>query len=298
MQNNNKQDGFILVITLIFLSTTTFLLWFYLNKSSIYDYRLEYALRKQISDNMALSAFNIALDDITKTKKPYVSKELSIDNTTLKYTISSENAKLNINKLISKEGAVNKKQEKIFKNFISKNNLPFVDKDILYDWIDEDNIKRPKGAESNYYLTTNKHKSANQKLLSLGELTLLKNTPFTKDNISDIKDLITLTSDGRININYAPYKVLLALHKNITKKQAENIIRSRKKINGFKSLAEFKKLSGIKDADFKEIKTLISVENNYFLIYALGNYKNIKTEIEAVVLKASDKFKILKYREI
>lgn len=299
---NKDQKGFILIITIIFLATTTFSIWYYLNQASIHTYKAEFSLRKLQSHNMATSAFNLACLKIKNTSvlnMPYTEETSIGKNTSLSYTITCESSKININKLINNDGAVNKKLEKVFLNLLKKSHLPIPDKNILYDWIDSDDVSRPKGAENEYYLSYKQHHTANNKLTSLHELSLLKNNTLDIDIIDKTKQYLTLFSDGLININYADELLIAALSDNINISTAKQIVKERKrKPKRFTRLTELKKIPGISDSIFKEIKPLISIENNYFLIYALGNYKNIKTEITAVIFKKADKFKILTYREI
>lgn len=299
---NKDQKGFILIITIIFLATTTFSIWYYLNQASIHTYKAEFSLRKLQSHNMATSAFNLACLKIKNTSVlniPYTEETSIGKNTSLSYTITCESSKININKLINNDGAVNKKLEKVFLNLLKKSHLPIPDKNILYDWIDSDDVSRPKGAENEYYLSYKQHHTANNKLTSLHELSLLKNNTLDIDIIDKTKQYLTLFSDGLININYADELLIAALSDNINISTAKQIVKERKrKPKRFTRLTELKKIPGISDSIFKEIKPLISIENNYFLIYALGNYKNIKTEITAVIFKKADELKILTYREI
>lgn len=132
----NKKNGFILIITLVFLSTTTFSLWFYLNKSNIQIYRLEFSFRKIKSSHLATSAFNLALAEIKQKKRislPAENEFYESQNDLISYQISSEDAKLNINNLVSHEGVINKTKEAVFLRLIKNNSIPLSHQDILYD---------------------------------------------------------------------------------------------------------------------------------------------------------------------
>ena len=65
-------------------------------------------------------------------------------------------------------------------------------------------------------------------------------------------------NSGKININTASLTELCKI-KNVGEKRAMDIIAYRKANNGFKSVEEIKKISGIGDKFFSEIKDSICV---------------------------------------
>lgn len=96
--------------------------------------------------------------------------------------------------------------------------------DCILDWRSPSNVKRPLGAKNEYYQSLpNPYSCKNGRFDVPEELLLVKG--MKPAYFAAIKDFITVHSDGRININTAPYPVLCAL--GLPASLAEGIIRCR-----------------------------------------------------------------------
>lgn len=82
--------------------------------------------------------------------------------------------------------------------------------DSIVDWRDSDNIISLNGAEDAYYMSLSPaYHCKNQRIEILEELLLIRG--MNQDIFDKIKDMITIYSTGRININTADKNVFLAL---------------------------------------------------------------------------------------
>jgi general secretion pathway protein K len=82
--------------------------------------------------------------------------------------------------------------------------------DALQDWKDEDDSPRPQGAEAADYLAAGSlFFPPNRRLQRLDELTRIKG--FTDSIVNVLAPLVTIRSNGRVNINTAPESVLSAV---------------------------------------------------------------------------------------
>ncbi len=93
--------------------------------------------------------------------------------------------------------------------------------DVILDFQDKDNLMRLRGAEDNYYRKFG-YIPPNRKLISLEELMWIKGIDF--QTYEKLKDYVTVYSD-RVNLNYAPEEVLLAL--GFSPQQAKRIVEER-----------------------------------------------------------------------
>lgn len=113
----------------------------------------------------------------------------------------------------------------------------FIDR--IHDWIDPDKQQRyPDGAEDDYYLRLRPaYRAANQPLADIDELLLLKGMrPALYRNLSPW--VAALPEATAININSAPAEVLMALHPEITRRDADQLVALRQQ-QPYPSVAEF-----------------------------------------------------------
>lgn len=149
----------------------------------------------------------------------------------------------------------------------------------IVDWIDSDQqTKGTSGAEDDdYLLRAQPYRTANDQMASVSELMLLakmdykiyrKLAPF----VTVIPGAATAT---KININTAPVEVIQSLAGNISKQDAENIIKARGK-EGFKDYASLKNIQAaqkIKEQDivyksdyFKAVIKTKFADAEYYLV--------------------------------
>jgi general secretion pathway protein K len=126
--------------------------------------------------------------------------------------------------------------------------------DTLADWIDDNGLPEPNGAESPYYQSlTPPYRAANMALQTLSELHLVKG--FTADIVRRLAPHVTLypakSPDAWINLNTATAEVIQALDPRITRETANEIIAGRPyrtvqepdRIGSFEPLAKELRLS-------------------------------------------------------
>lgn len=131
------------------------------------------------------------------------------------YGISTEEGRININTAT--------------KELLS--NLSGLTADIaaaIVDWRDENDIPQPGGAENAYYQSlVPPYSCRNKEFKCIEELLLVKDV--TPQIFDKIKNLVTVHSNGKININAADYNVLCALMGEIL---AYKVVRFRQGADG------------------------------------------------------------------
>lgn len=168
----------------------------------------------------------------------------------------------------------------------------------IIDWRDIDIIVSPGGAEKGYYEGLEvPYSSKNDDFQILEELLLVKG--MTSDIFLKIADVITIYSEGKVNINTADWKTFYAL--GLSSELAERIAQFRRggdEIDGteddniFKTVAEIRNIGPLFTEESEEINSIVSanaltVKSNVFRINSTGSIKkgdrNLRTDITCVV---------------
>ncbi len=215
-----------------------------------------------------------------------------IDDYELKITITDENSKININRVIGEKGQVNQSLLDLLKNLFEISGYSTSLVDCLLDWIDEDNLPRASGAENFYYSSIGlKNIPPNRNLLTLKELFLIKG--FDEKIIQGdeekmgILSFVTIYSDDKININTCRGEIINAM--GFTGSQVDTIIMEREN----RPLNE-RFLLRINRNAFLKNRGLIKYKSNYFRVSI--NIKDIKGNEKLVegIFKKNENVRLIK----
>lgn len=227
-------------------------------------------------------------------------------------TIKPEPAKRNVNFLIDEDW------ERIFEESgVPEEMWPGLIESVL-DWLDVDNAKRRDGAETDdYYLTLETpYKAKNGPMDDVGELLLVKGFNRTileggmlkrseNDteplNLKNIKEMLTVYGDGKVNINAASKRVLMTLP-DVDEIVAGAIIEEREGLDkktkeqdtSFKSIDDlFGRVPGLDP----KLRNLVSTDSKIFEITCVGKVGSVERKNSCIGQYANKDFKILKWWE-
>jgi type II secretory pathway component PulK len=112
-----------------------------------------------------------------------------------------------------------------------------------------------------------------------------------------LKDLLTVYTDGKINVNTAPLPVLLSMP-GMNREIARVLMEARDK-QPFRSLEDLKKLSFFTDEVFAQISSWAVVKSDQFRVYIVAEASDAKTsrQILAIVDRSVDPLRIRYWRE-
>ncbi len=188
------------------------------------------------------------------------------------YTVSitDESGKIDINKV----------SDSVLRNFFINYGISPEEADSLVDcimdWKDRDDLYRLNGAESDYYMSLPKpYRAKDAPFDTLEELLLVKGMNYdilygNKEKKGIINFLTVHSKTNRININAAPFEVLMAIP-GMTPEIAEMIIEYRKE-NEIKNLSEV----GISaDANSLMAPYISTAGSSIFTIDAKGSKTNV-----------------------
>ncbi len=172
----------------------------------------------------------------------------------------------------------------------------------IKDWIDADDEPTPGGAESSYYASLQTpYQAKNAPMDCIEELLMIKG--ITKELFNGTKDrpplgqLVTVDSDGRINMNTAPKEVLRSLSDAITPDLADALDEYRRREGH--DLSDPQWYKRVPSMDAVSIPSdVITVKSSYFKIISTGKMKDMNKTITAVVQKADNaSVRIVRWRQ-
>ncbi len=229
--------------------------------------------------------------------------------------VTEESGRLNVNTLKDKKGNPDRKRIDQFLRLIDLlNRRKGATERIGYgvvpaaiDWIDPDDdptllsfVKSAgQGVESHYYASlTPPYRCKNGPMDTIDELQSVKGV--TPEVFAALRDLLTTTGNGRININAAPKLVIRSLSEEMDAALAQMIIQ-RRSVKPFESITELREVPGMTDNIYRTIKDTIEVkpEDAYYRVSSCGEIEDRTCKIEAVLHRnqRTGNVDIILYRE-
>ena len=133
--------------------------------------------------------------------------------------------------------------------------------DAIVDWVDQDEVPEPAGAESLYYQTLRpSYRAANTSLQTLLELRLIKGiTPDMIEKLSMVVTVFPIEGGKMVNINTTGPLVLQALDPRITQGMAADIIQARP----FKTKVDLDRVGSAEEIG-KQIRNQYDIKSDLF----------------------------------
>jgi general secretion pathway protein K len=210
--------------------------------------------------------------------------------------IVDESGKFNPNGLITSYGNVDpKKKDQIERLLILLRQDPGV-VDAILDWLDPDELRRPLGAEREYYMLLKPpYVPKNGPLDSLGEMLLIKGVSpsifYGTDEKEGLQKYLTVYSEGKININTASLPVLMSLSPKVDQGMAQAVVNYRT-LKPFHKPEDLRAIPGW-GAVYPAISSEIAVNSHYFSLEMTGIYHDARALVRTVVKREGRQTRIL-----
>lgn len=222
--------------------------------------------------------------------------------------VEDEDGKLDVNRLVDQNGEVDPfMAARLWTLLISLGMADDRADEIvssIIDWIDEDGITEPGGAEEPYYKGLPRpYPISNSRLRTVGEIALVKGVGSIlldrgEEDIPPLRRFITVNGDpsGLININTAPVEVLISLTPDdveginyfIDRDLALEVVRVREEAP-FGSKTELKeRVMDFHEDLFNQISPLIDVKSSHFSARVLGETEQASSRASGVFQRAGD----------
>lgn len=292
----NSNRGFVLIVVLIAVVLLTTLVTVFINEVYLGNGTIQVSLDSTQGSLFAASGITGAQQLLTQTlnNQSYSSlsdtwaKPLVFDDAQgqLQIRIEEENGKLNLNAIALPNGTYNEAYFAIALRLFKILKLPTDPLDAVADWIDEDKVPHPGGAEADWYQAQKQpYRPRNKPLMTLEELKRIKGCGEIFDKISPY---VTVYGDqpagspaAPVNINTAPRELLMALDEQMTESLADRIIEQRK-TQPFRDPAELAQVPGMQQIA-TALLTRITTKGTVFRIHSEGVVHGTTRTIEAVV---------------
>lgn len=189
-------------------------------------------------------------------------KNYTIGDGLLNAQIEDELGKLNLNDLgIAGEANAKATTVKKFKRLFELVQVNPDLVDAIVDWVDDNEVQEPAGAESLYYQAQRpSYKAANTHLQTLLELRLIKGiTPDMIEKLSTVVTVFPIEGGKMVNINTAGPLVLQALDPRITQGMAADIIQARP----FKTKVDLDRVGSAEEIG-KQIRNQYDIKSDFF----------------------------------
>jgi len=289
-----SQRGVALILTLLITAILVTLIVEF-NYSTQVDLRIAGNFRNDLQAHyLAKSGINIAISylkyDLENTDtdtldedwaKPY--PPIPVGEGFVKVITEDENAKININKVVTDEGKVNEQLRDILHRLFEMTEADVAILDAIIDWIDPDDEPLSEGAESSYYGSLDPpYACKNGPLDTLSELLMIKGV--TDEVYGKIFKYLTIYSNGTININTAGKDVLMCLDEGMDESMAGGIIgyRGETPFEGANWQQALRDV--IKNDDvYNGISKILGVTSNAFSVESIGLVERVEKKIRAVI---------------
>jgi len=243
---------------------------------------------------------SMVLDDIMRGKTyTYLNEEdtdkiFAEGDKVLSLRVEDEQSKISLNTIVYKNGETNAEYYGAYLRLLENLKLENGLVDAVADWIDINDEPRPFGGETyDYYQRLSlAYAAKNSQLDSMEELLLIKG--YSPMVYKKLAPLVTVYTDGRVNINTATKEVIMALHGDITEDMAQRVIDYRRE-NPFHDTAEIRKVRGFETIGFG-LQGKITVQSRIFRIFSKVDIGGTIREVEAVI-QTGQNFKTLYWRQ-
>jgi general secretion pathway protein K len=304
-----RRNGFVLVVVLGMVLLLAALL-FAFNRTTRGSLEIAESFRRsERAMNCARAGLSLAIaaiadtNDLTSDRRfadLRTGKEaLPISDGSCNVTITEESGRLNINTLKDKDGQLNRRHiDQLLRLIDLLNRRKEAKQRIGYgvvaaaiDWVDPDEEvtllpfvdAAGQGVESSYYETlTPPYRCKNGPMDTIEELQWVKG--ITPEAFAALRDLLTTTGDGRINVNAAPQLVIESLCEQMDSTLARMIVQ-RRDFKPFGTITELKQVPGMTDNVYLAIKDAIDVDSkdSYYRVSSRGQIEDRTFEIEALL---------------
>jgi len=220
--------------------------------------------------------------------------------------ITDLSGKIQLSKLIDKDGNYNNTQKSLFMRFLKSPEFGLDPEEVenivdaIKDWIDTDNETTRFGAENAYYQTLEKsYPCKNAPIEFLEELLFVRG--ITKELLygsgekPGISQYLSPHDNGKININTANILILRSLSDDIDQERAEDMVAYREnEDNDMSDLKWYKNVPGMADVSIPD--SLLTTSSIYFEITSEGFKGSMSKKIEAVVERKEKTLQILSWK--
>lgn len=204
--------------------------------------------------------------------------------------ILDENAKVNINRVVDDSGEIDEARAKQLERLFGLLGLDQAQIDSVFDWLDGDSDTRPFGAENDWYQEEGRTGCRNGPLTNLAELLQVKGITeevfFGAGESPGLKDVLTVSSDGAVNLNTASQLVIASLSEDLDQSMAANLVSARQG-KTYEKLDEITEdVPGFRADLISEIEGLVTLKSSTYNVEIMATCHEARKFLRAEVRRA------------
>jgi general secretion pathway protein K len=220
--------------------------------------------------------------------------------------VTDASRKINVNKLLDQNGVVNQIHRDVLRRFLSfedfRLGLEEIEDllDAITDWLDVDDEVTRFGAESSYYLSLDRpYTCRNGAMQSLEELLLVRGvTPelfYGTEDVPGIESFLTVSGDGKVNINTAHPLVLWSLSEEMDFEMARDMAAYREsEDNDLSDPSWYRQVAGMAEVSLDP--GITAVVSSHFEISSAGIKGEMRRFVSAVVEKSDRRVRLISWK--
>ncbi|RJR42016.1 MAG: general secretion pathway protein GspK [Desulfobacteraceae bacterium] len=209
--------------------------------------------------------------------------------------IVDESGKLNLNTLLNEKGEIDEKMQARLIRLFRALDIGEEKAAPVLDWLDADDIERMNGAESYYYQDLQSpYVCSNGPFMTVGQIRLVKGLGESLTG-KDLRDYLTVHTDGKVNINTASPEVLQSLSDKFDSRVADAVVEYRKTMV-FMKPEDLRTIPGMDDAVFSGVSNWVTVKSSAFFIEMEGSYSGVSSVVRAVAHRENNATKPIYWR--
>jgi len=214
--------------------------------------------------------------------------------------ILDEDAKMNINTVVDDSGQVDEAHAKQLKRLCDALGLDQAQYDAVMDWLDGDADTRPMGAEADWYQEQGKEAPRNSQLKSLTELLKVKGITeeafLGKEGKPGLKDVLTVSGDGKVNLNTASAEVIASLSDNLDLGMATKLVEARTGKTYEKLDDITADVPGFRTDVISDIEPLVTLKSTAFSVEIMATCNEARKGLSAEVRRAGSQVGVTRMR--
>lgn len=188
---------------------------------------------------------------------------------------------LNVNNLVPADSSINADAERArFARLFARLGVPVASLDAIADWIDEDSITRPTGAEDAWYAQQpNPMLAANAPIVRTSELALVRG--LSPSVVTTLAPYVTsVPAATRLNVNTAPGPVLATAVDGLDATGLSALLASRAQ-KPFTDIGDFR--SRLPQGAALVNESSVDVKSNYFLVTVVARQGETRAQARALL---------------
>lgn len=217
------------------------------------------------------------------------------DGSQLEVVVTSENGKLNINKML--ENNDRDTLHALFRIWGLNDVQASTVVDCLQDYVEPGQDRRLNGAKKPQYLAARRPPPSGKPFISVEEMNQVLHFDLVTEKNPNWREYFTIYGDGTLDLVSAPPELIKVVCR-IGDSGVRSLLQKRSKDNVVMEDSESARMAmGLTEKEFSELSDRVSIGGNVYRVRATGAFEQAKRTIEAIFQVESGHTNFLEWKE-